>query len=99
MIEELEEILNDGSDALELNKIKHRQLGHGVEIVYTNSSEAPELTFEMLKSLSDYFGTVEIDVDNSINEPGYCDTCDWGSRYGYSIQIYKITKNFPEDLK
>lgn len=68
-----------------------------VEITYTRMYEAPELSFKTLKTLSDHFGTEQIDVDSSINSTG-CPTCDYGSAYGHYIQIYQITRNMPEGL-
>jgi len=48
----------------------------------------------MLKELSDYFGTDEIDIDSY--GQGGCDTCDYGSDYGHTVQIYNPTKNVEE---
>lgn len=87
-----EKLLNDGE--VKIRMIKDSSLGKGIEIIYTRSYSAPELSFKTLKELSEYFGTDEIDVDSSIHNHG-CDTCDYGSSYGHYIQIYKITRNYP----
>lgn len=66
------------------------------ELTISSSYSAPEINFKILLAFSEYFGTTEIDVDNySIDNPG-CDTCDWSSEYGHTIQIYKPTKNIGE---
>lgn len=64
------------------------------EIDYDRMYSAPELTFQKLKALSELFGTDEINVDN-YNIHG-CETCDWGSDYGHTIQISNPTKNIEE---
>lgn len=91
----LEKLLSEGN--VEIRKTKDFNLGKGIEITYTKMYDAPDLSFKVLKELSDYFGTVEIDVDSSIRRGG-CPTCDYGSCYGHYIQIYKITQNFPEGI-
>ena len=58
---------------------------------------APTLSFGKLKKLSDLFGTDKIDVDN-YGEKG-CETCDYGSSYGHTIQVSDLTKNVPEFSK
>ena len=92
----IETLLNGGD--IKIREINDSNLGEGIEITYTKMYDAPELSFKVLKELSDYFGTVEIDVDSSIHRGG-CETCDYGSCYGHYIQIYKITQNMPSGLK
>lgn len=92
----IDELLDDGK--VEIRKITDRDLGDGIEITYTSMYDAPGLSFKVLKALSDYFGTTEIDVDSSIHDHG-CETCDYGSSYGHYIQIYKIAQNMPEVTK
>lgn len=76
-----------------VKEIKHKKLGPGIEIDFTSSLGVPgEFTFKNLFALSEMFGTLDIDW-NSISEQGMCDTCDYGSRYGFEIQIYHITQN------
>lgn len=58
--------------------------------------EAPEINFSFLMELSETFGTREIDVDNySTNNEG-CETCDYGSCYGHTVQVLNPTRNYPE---
>jgi len=66
----------------------------GLEITYGKMYESPELSFSILKQLSELFGTNEIDVDDY--SYGGCETCDYGSDYGHTIQVYNPTKNWPE---
>lgn len=54
--------------------------------------DAPEISFSILKQLSEFFGTDEINVDNFSH--GGCETCDWGSEYGHEIRIDNATLNF-----
>ena len=91
----LTDLLNDDDANIEITKIKSSKLGEGLRIKYTAMYDAPELSFKLLKELSDFFGTLEIDVD-SISERGCqtcSETCDYGSCYGHDIEIYRITKN------
>lgn len=71
-----------------------KQIGEGFELEYGAMYESPGLSFSHLKKLSELFGTDEVDVDNYGH--GGCESCDWGSDYGHTIQIYKPTKNADE---
>lgn len=68
-----------------------KQINEGFEIEYGSMYHHPELGFKQLKQLSELFGTESIDVDN-YSQSG-CDTCDYGSDYGHTIQIRSATKN------
>lgn len=74
-------------------KISIVKMGQKIEIDMTQMYGPPPITFAMLKQLSDYFGTEQIDVDNSCIEKEGCETCDYGSEYGHSIQILNATRN------
>lgn len=89
--EKLKEILNEG-DYCNLSKISK-----GYELAYgkTDCGEAPMLNFKILKALGELFGTDEIDVDDYCNSGG-CDTCDYGSDFGHTIQIMVPTKYVDE---
>lgn len=77
-----------------VTKCNHSKLGEGFEIDFTQMYESPvELSYANMQVISDYFGTKDIDFDN-VSEGG-CETCDYGSRYGYTIQVYGATKNHP----
>lgn len=78
----------------EVRKRHHDKLGDGFEIDFTKMYESPvDLNYQNIKVISDLFGTEDIDFDN-VSEGG-CETCDYGSRYGYTIQVYNATKNIP----
>lgn len=83
--------LLDSAGGENIDKIEFRITNRGgFEIEYGAEYMAPELNFEILMGLSEMFGTKEIDVDDySISG---CETCDWGSDYGHTIQIYNPTK-------
>ncbi len=68
-----------------------------IEITYGQMYDSPTLNFDNLLGLSELFGTPKIDVDNYSS--GGCETCDWGSNYGHTIQILNITKNYEEAVK
>ena len=78
----------------EINKINHKELGDGFEIIFAQMYSPPTLSFDNMLEISEYFGTKEIDFNNSISTSG-CETCDYGSFYGYEIEVYKATKNIP----
>ncbi len=73
---------------------KISKLDTGFQIEYGQMYESPELSFALLMELSELFGTKEIDVDNYSREG--CESCDYGSDYGHTIQIYNPTKNVKE---
>lgn len=75
-------------------EISIRELDNGIEIDYHQMYGAPSLSFAMLKKLSEFFGTDHIDVDNYSR--GGCETCDFGSAYGHTIQVLDPTKNVPQ---
>lgn len=73
---------------------KISKISGGYEIAYGMMYEAPQLSFSQLMGLSKLFGTHDINVDN-YNSSG-CDTCDYGSDYGHTIQITNVTENESE---
>lgn len=48
--------------------------------------EPPGLTFAQLKRLSEFFETENINDDDKFSHGG-CDTCDYGSEYGFTLTI------------
>jgi hypothetical protein len=66
----------------------------GFEVEYGKMYESPGLGFAKLVALSKIFGTDEIDVDNYANAG--CESCDYGSSYGHTIQINNPTLNVAE---
>lgn len=91
-MEELKTILL-GEENYSHPSISIRKLDNGIEIDFHQMYGAPNISFGMLKKLSDLFGTEKIDVDNYSR--GGCETCDWGSAYGHTIQVLEPTKNVP----
>lgn len=64
---------------------------NAIEIKVSQMYKYVDLNFYQLMGLSKIFGTECIDVDN-YSYAG-CDTCDYGSSYIKTIQIWNITKN------
>lgn len=71
-----------------------REMRNGFEIDYGRMYDSPNLNFAKLKALGELFGTEEINVDN-YSESG-CETCDYGSSYGHTIQITALTHHEEE---
>ncbi len=77
--------------------IKLRAIPDGFEIDYGRMYEAPTLALKDLKAISEFFGTDDIDVDNYGHRG--CETCDWGSQYGHTIQVKGASQHVPEFKK
>lgn len=95
LIEKIANILFDGisytSDShLQINKISNTEY----EIVFGMMYDKPEINFPKLIELANIFGTNDINVNNY--DVMGCETCDWGSDYGYELQIKNVTKNIEE---
>lgn len=52
--------------------------------------DSPGLTFEQLKTLAEFFGTEKINDDDRISESG-CESCDYGSEYGFRLTVRPTT--------
>lgn len=91
--ESLKEILGP-IGVVEHAYLKINKITNGFELEYGKMYDAPPLNFATLSNLADLFGTREIDVDNYSSSG--CDTCDYGSDYGHTIQITNLTKNQKE---
>ena len=57
-----------------------------VRIRMTSMFDPPGLNFEKLTRLSQFFGTMNIDDAERISDGG-CETCDYGSCYGFELVI------------
>ena len=89
--EELNSYFKNGDKEYIYNK-KTRE----VVIHHSDMYSCPNLEFVTLQKLSDLFGSSDIITDNDwMVRPG-CDTCDYGSKYGYEIRIKNPTKNVEE---
>lgn len=70
-----------------------------IDIEYASMYHAPEISLNELIALRDLFGADDVKTNNDFSQTG-CETCDYGSKYGYYIEIKKATKNIPkEDIK
>lgn len=47
---------------------------------------APSPTLEVMTRLANFFGTTNINDDDHFAEGG-CETCDYGSSYGYTLTV------------
>ena len=61
------------------------------EIEYGQMYDPPPFNLGMLVKLGELLGTMEINVDNYA--VGGCETCDYNSDYGHTLQVYDPTKN------
>jgi hypothetical protein len=57
-----------------------------VRIKLSRMYDAPGLTFQHLTKLSEFFGTIHINDPDYFSNGG-CDTCDYGSSYGFTLEI------------
>lgn len=57
-----------------------------VEITLSSMYSPPGLTFSKLKALSEFFETDNINDDDAFSSGG-CETCDYGSSYGFTLTI------------
>lgn len=55
-------------------------------ITLSKMYSAPGLNFEALMALSEFFGTKNINDDDRFYSGG-CETCDYGSSYGFTLSI------------
>jgi hypothetical protein len=62
------------------------------EIEFTQMYDALDrFAFEDLEVLSRVFGTKNINFGDDVSVPG-CETCDYYSRYGFSVMVRDATK-------
>jgi hypothetical protein len=57
-----------------------------VNIELSSMYQAPGLNFAKLKALSDFFETDHIDDEERFSNGG-CESCDYGSNYGFTLTI------------
>ncbi len=57
-----------------------------VDIIIRCMYEAPSPTLAVMTELAEFFGTKNINDDDRFGESG-CETCDYGSSYGYTLTI------------
>jgi hypothetical protein len=59
---------------------------NGVKMRVSSQYNPPDLAFEQLMRLADFFGTKAINDDDRFGIEG-CETCDYGSSYGFTLTI------------
>lgn len=69
---------------VETRKVEKIKDGWDVEIA--NMYEAPGLELSQLIELAEFFGTKNIESAGNFSNGG-CETCDYGSSYGFTLQI------------
>lgn len=65
-------------------RVRHETGCYKLDIV--RMYEAPGLTFSQLKAIAEFFGTENINDDARFSRGG-CETCDYGSEYGFTLTI------------
>lgn len=72
-------------------KVNHviKDKSNSIELSFGSEYQRPQINLAGLIELADIFGTKEIDLDN-YGISG-CETCDSGSDYGHTIQIYNMS--------
>lgn len=64
------------------------------EFEWAEMYSPPSLSYKILRDLVEFFGTEEIDTSDTISED-WCETCDFGSKYGFCVVIEHATRNNP----
>lgn len=75
----------------DVDNIEVDTYGEGVHISLSSQYDPPEFSFSILKKVSKFFETDNIDSENDIRQRG-CDSCDYGSRYGFTLIIKPMEK-------
>jgi hypothetical protein len=57
-----------------------------VRVTISCMYEAPSPTLDVLTQLAEFFGTKNINDDDAFANGG-CETCDYGSSYGYTLTV------------
>lgn len=76
----------ESDGCLEIVKNTENEIAVEISCMY----EAPSPTLQIMRDLADFFGTENINDDDHFANSG-CDTCDYGSSYGYTLTIRKET--------
>jgi len=63
---------------------------NNIQVKVSSMYDPPGLTFAQLMLLSEIFGTKQIDAGEKVADSG-CETCDYGSSYGFVIDIKSET--------
>jgi hypothetical protein len=87
IVKELERIYGEHKhswDEIEFKVQKHSD--KEIRITVSKMYEAPGLSFEMISQLAKFFDTLLVETNSEFSHGG-CDTCDYGSAYGYDLYI------------
>ena len=57
-----------------------------VFITVSKMYEAPGLSFLKIQALAKFFDTLNVETESEFRNGG-CDTCDYGSSYGFKIKV------------
>jgi hypothetical protein len=57
-----------------------------IDIQMSSMYDPPCLSFALLMAMADFFGTRNINDDDRYSSSG-CETCDYGSDYGFTLTI------------
>ena len=57
-----------------------------VQITLSKMYSSPQLNLKVLRQLADFFETENINDDERFAEGG-CETCDYGSSYGFTLSV------------
>lgn len=80
------------SDTITFGGIEFRfyPVGDGVNLEY-NKTSCVAITMSLLKEISKFYGTDEINIDNWGKSNG-CETCDYGATYHFTINVRSATR-------
>ena len=75
-------------------KVEIAEDGSYVDITLSKMYSSPTCTFGQMAQLSQFFRTTSIGQVNDWQREG-CETCDYGSDYGFTLRISKPQANDP----
>lgn len=75
----------DNDDWREID-VNVRRSGGRVDLSIAQMYERPKLRFEDINKLAEFFDTLNIETGSEFGSGG-CETCDWGSEYGFELYV------------
>lgn len=87
-VEEVEEFCTElwcSGGHFDYPTVKVKKVQKGWDIAVQRMYEPPILNLDVLMKLASFFGTIKIDDDRF--SWGGCETCDYGSSYGFDLTI------------
>lgn len=70
--------------------------GTGFELEYGSMYTPPVFNLSHMKALAALFGVADADLDVDDYSKGGCETCDYYSDYGHTVQLRRPTKRVAE---